>query len=447
MRLLTILFCSFICTSALYEEAFTSVENPYTIESAVQTTLERNPTLQYYRERLTEDHEAYSLAIGKIFPAINFQGTSNYLKNPASDVGTVFGGEAYNQYDVNFNVNQPLWDGGALLAGYQYAKKDIISRQTDLDASERDTTNSVLQAFYGVVLNEHLLQILQDNYNLQKEILNISERYYKIGRAEKIDVLQQRTATALLPPQIAQADDNLKTAASQLATLLRDLGTDGVRVQGRMVTPTLNWVKQTHDAKKTQIPQLVKSRLTIDELDDTRDITMATYNPKLSFLGSIGRQSYTKTDLLDQNNTSWTIGLELDIPIFAGLSSIYQNKVYASQHNQLERQDVALNDTQAALEITSEKNLQVAKVQLDTGKIAAVYGQESLTEAEKQWRMHTITYLQYQTSEQAYLTAETNYYQAQYNYITAIANYFVATGTPMSYLVTELERLTEIEAH
>jgi outer membrane protein TolC len=417
-------------------------DKPFTIQSAVDQSMERNPEVQKYRERIVEDHSAFSLAIAKVFPTVGFQGNSNYLKNPASQTGSLFGGEAYNQYSVLLNFNQPLWDGGALLAGYKYAKKDLDIRQKDLEVQQRTTTLSVLQAFYGVVLNQHLFQILQDDYSVQVEVQKIVERYYKIGRAQKLDVLQQKTLVASLPPQIAQADDNLKTAASQLAALVRELSSDGIRVKGTLGNPDLAWVQSTRNQYRTELPEIARSREAIAQFDDTQDIQLATYNPKLSFLGNYGRNSYTKTDLLDDNNTSWTIGLELDIPIFAGLSSVYQKRVLASQKIEMEKDDVSLNDTQASLEIQTEKNLEVAKNQLDQNRIAAQYGRESLDEADKDWRIATINYTQYQTSQQAYLTAETGYYQSQYNYIVAIANYFAAVGTPLEHLVTKLEELS-----
>jgi outer membrane protein TolC len=108
----------------------------------------------------------------------------------------------------------------------------------------------------------------------------------------------------------------------------------------------------------------------------------------------------------------------------------------------MEKDDISLNDTQASLEIQTEKNVEVAKSQLDQNKLAAQYGKESLAEADKDWRIATINYTQYQTSQQAYLTAETNYYQSQYNYIIAIANYFAAVGTPLDHLIDELTRLS-----
>ena len=93
-------------------------------------------------------------------------------------------------------------------------------------------------------------------------------------------------------------------------------------------------------------------------------------------------------------------------------------------------------------QIQTEKNMNTAQTSLETSRIAAGFGRESLVEAEKQYRLNTINYTQYQTSLQAYLTSETGYYQAKYNYIVAVGQYFVAVGIPLGKLVDELETLS-----
>ena len=84
--------------------------------------------------------------------------------------------------------------------------------------------------------------------------------------------------------------------------------------------------------------------------------------------------------------------------------------------------------------------MNTAQMALDTSKVAADLGRESLVEAEKQFKLATINYTQYQTSL-AYLTAQTGYYQAKYNYIVAVAQYFDAVGIPIGNLIDELDRL------
>ena len=438
---LILLGFSFLAASTIVGHASTS--STLTIGSSVQQALDKNPDVLTARELLSQTEANYHLAIAKIFPTIAGQVQGSYEKNsPLLAPNVIFGGDPYNQYQADLTLNQPLYDGGAIFAGFSFTKKDREIKQYALEVQERTTTESVIETFYTVLLNQRLYEIYKQNYTFDKEILGITERYFKIGRAQKIDLLQVQTQTALMPPQISTAEVAMETAASQLATLLRDLNVDHLHVSGSLVAPDPKWVKAMLAKKMTELPEVSEIRRQVDQFGDTRDIDMAPFLPQLALVGQIGRTAYSKTDLLDNNATNWTVGLQLNIPIFEGLTSVYTRQSLASQQKQLEYTETKTADTVSANVIQTEKNLKLADDTLRSSEEASKYGRESLNEAKKDWKLAVISYTQYQTSEQAYLTAEIGYYQAKYGYIVAVAKYFEAIGVPIHYLVDELDRLS-----
>jgi outer membrane protein len=424
--------------------ALASTDSTLTISNSVQQALDKNPDVLTAREQLNQTESEFRLAIAKVFPTIAGQVDGSYAKNsPLLSSNVLFGGDTYNQYQVDLTLNQPLWDGGAIAAGYHYATKDREIKQYALEVQERTTTESVIETFYTVLLNQRLYEIYKQNYAFDKEILGITERYFKIGRAQKIDLLQVQTQTALMPPQISTAEAAMVTSAATLAQLLRDLNVNNLRVKGSLVAPDAKWVKSMLTQKMTELPEISEIRRQVDQLGDTRDIDLAPFNPQLAFVGQIGRTAYSKTDLLDDNATNWTLGLQLNIPIFQGLTSVYTRQNLASQQKQLEYTETKTADTVSSNEIQTEKNYKVAEDTLKSTEEAAAYGRESLNEAKRDWKLALISYTQYQTSEQAYLTAEIGYYQAKYNYIVAVAKYFEAVGVPIHFLVEKLDTLSQ----
>jgi outer membrane protein len=423
--------------------ALADTASTLTISNSVQQSLDKNPDVLTARELLNQTDSEFRLAVAKIFPTIAGQVDGSYSKNsPLLSSDVLFGGNPYNQYQVGLTLNQPLWDGGAILAGYHFAIKDREIKQYALDVQERTTTESVLEAFYTVILNQRLYEIYRQNYTFDKEIQTITERYFKIGRAQKIDLLQVQTQTALMPPLISTAEAAMVTSAATLAQLLRDLNVTNLRVKGSLVAPDPKWVKSMLAQKMTELPEVSEIRRQVDQFGDTRDIDMAPFNPQLAFVGQIGRTAYSKTDLLDDNATNWTLGLQLNIPIFQGLTSVYTRQNLASSQKQLEYTETKTADTVSSNEIQTEKNFKVADDTLRSSEEAARLGRESLDEAKKDWRLAIISYTQYQTSEQAYLTAEVSYYQAKYGYIVAVAKYFEAVGVPIHFLIDKLDDLS-----
>jgi outer membrane protein len=427
---------------ANFTEASTP-STPMTIKIAVQHAVDKNPDILKAREAINQSDFDFRTAIGKLFPTISANANGNYEKDSSLLNYPNFGGNAYNQYQVFFSLNQPVYEGGALTAGLKYAKYNKDIQNYAEQVQERTTIESVIEGFYTVLLNERLYEILKYTYDLDKEILDIAKRYYKIGRDQKLDVLQFETQIATLVPAIAQQKNQIETSAASLATVLRDLDVSQLRLQGRLVAPDPKWVQSMLKKKMKELPEVSEARAQVEQSEENKTIQMAQYWPTVNVVGQIGRVAYAKTDLLQDAATSWQIGLTLTVPIFAGLSSFSERNSLASQTKQLEYAETKTGDTVSNNQIQTEKNFYTAETALETSKVAAKIGKDSLVEAEKQFKLATINYTQYQTSLQAYLTAETTYYQSEYNYIAAVAQYFDAVGIPIGNLVDELDKLSK----
>jgi outer membrane protein TolC len=115
------------------------------------------------------------------------------------------------------------------------------------------------------------------------------------------------------------------------------------------------------------------------------------------------------------------VGFQLSIPIFSGLSSIYQRGVLASQEKQLVYGQDTLLDTLSYNQVTAERNLDTATVVLRGSKDADDLSKASLKEAQRDYKLQTINYLQLLTSQQNFLAAESSFIQAKYSYISAVA--------------------------
>ena len=172
---------------------------------------------------------SYSL----IFPTISATGGYSYKKDALTSPTALFGGETYNYYTLGLALNQPLFDGGAILGGVKVAKlnRDIadITRQEN----ERDLTESVIESFYSVVLAKNV-ETLQENINVQKALLDLTTHWQKIGRSQVLDVLQMRTNLALLEPQLATAKNQVLIAASTLANYLGEQKAKEIEVLGNI---------------------------------------------------------------------------------------------------------------------------------------------------------------------------------------------------------------------
>jgi outer membrane protein len=421
--------------------AFAGDLKPFTIQDSVDRALEKNPAVLTAREAEQQSLANESLAFTKVLPVVNGTVVAAHNKAAANTSNPLFGGDPYNQYTAGLTLTQPLYDS-SLMAAYRFTKKDENIKHYAEEIAERTATESVVESFYTVLLNERLLRIYNEAKKVDEDTLAIAQRYAHIGRAQLLDVLQLKTQIALLMPKIANTEDAMRTAAAQLATLLRALDANAIRLQGAFVTPDVAWVRKTVSESRKDLPELLEARETVNQFEDTRDVTMATYWPKLNFVATGQRQGYTKHDLVDANSTQWGLSLQLNIPIFAGLGSFKQRDALASQERQLELSETSTADTVSVSQIQTERDFEAAAKTLESAKLAADIGIQSLKEAQRTYRLQMINYLQYQTSEQAFLDAQSAYLQAKYTYIVDLSKYFNALGVPSSVLIAKLQELT-----
>jgi outer membrane protein TolC len=355
-------------------------------------------------------------------------------KAAVNGISVPFGGESYNQYTLQLKLVQPLYQGGAIMSGLHAAEKELDIRKKDLEISERDVTAQVINSFYSVMLNQQLLNVLNYTLNEEKQTQALVEKYQKIGRTQLLDVLQIKTQVALIYPRISTAENQMKSSASQLMSLLHDNQTEAVNLTGDLVYIDPATVSKVLTMKRER-PELARSRIVIDQFDDKSTVSLATYNPSFNLQALYGKTANSQSDLLNDFSNTWSVGFQLTVPIFSGLASVHEKRVLASQEKQLEYNQQSLLDNLAYSQVQAERNLDVAAAVLKSSKEASEYSTASLKEAQREFKMATSSYTQLNTSEQNFLDAQTRFIGAKYDYIDAVTKYFVSAGIPIHELV------------
>ena len=408
------------------------------IKDAIMRALDRNPDELNYKERIREDEANKAYAISQLFPNISALGQALVQKDAVGTNTAQFGGDSYNKYIAQLHLTQPLYVGGALTGGLNYADKDIEIRKLDLTVIERDLIVQIVQTFYSVFTYQLSAEVLRESLDVQKQSLATAEKYYHIGRGQLIDVLQIKAQIALVYPQIETTDNQMKAAVSQLSTLMHEDQANSLKLIGSLNVIGTDAVKALLPQRKT-LPEITRGETQISQFEDKKDVTLSSYWPNLSLQGTFGQTANKKSELFDEYSTAWTVGLYLTVPIFNGLASINERHALLSQAMQLDFTQKKLLDTLSYNQTQAERDLDTADIVLKGSKQASNFANDSLKEALRDYRLQTINYLQFLTSETSSLSAKLALIQAKGNYITALAKYCQATGIPIAPLVDLLE--------
>lgn len=416
----------------------------WTLGAAFERAMENNPQIRSARERVQETEAGLRLAVSAIFPTIT--GASNlYTKQDASNsAAAFFGGQPYNIYQVTLTATQPLFDGLGFWNAWAAARKNVDLARLDLEVLERDLSLSLIQAFHTILLNQRRLGHLERNEQLLKEQLETTQRRLRIGRAQKIDVLQVQTQLALLAPQILAARNQAQVSAAQLLTLL-GLGQSGgaqtVAVRGNLALPDWKaWVTAQQapplgDEQAPARPELRSNRTLQAQLQDKKGVALAPHLPQVSAIFAAGNQATARADLFNAYGIYWSVGLQISVPLFSGLSFWHTRSVYAAQAAQLEYQEQRLLNDQAFERLQARKNLDLAENQIIAADSAARLARESVTEAQRNYKVATIDTVQLLQTQTSLLQAEISLDQARLDAMVALARMGVAQGWSLAPLL------------
>ena len=404
------------------------------LRSAVDRALSANPALQASRERVSETSWGISQARASIFPEVTAYASAYKRKDSVANRTSVpFGGEAYNSYNANIRAEQPLLKWG-IFSAIRYAgyAEDLAANEASI--AERDLARRVILAYFKVVFDQKRLDILLQQDKVIAESLKVAQAQLG-GAGKRTDYLQVKTQAALQKTKISSARVDLASSAAELATLLGL--NEGTELPLHSALPDLSTsvISKSVSFPDASLLEMRRIQLQRDQLGEQRAVVFGDDLPSLSVIGVYDFTNYKKNELFDGASKSWSAQLLLTVPLFSGLSSVYERRALNSREAQLELSE---RDTRLALDLAqvkARKALEASEASLESAKEAAELSEESLRVGGRDYRLGVIDFLNYLRVQEANFTATTSLLQLRYDNIAAYANYFVASGQNISRLV------------
>lgn len=411
-----------------------------TLKSVINTVLTNNPSMKAAREKIHQLELTTSAARGALYPKIDGTITAYQKKDAVVNENSAqFGGNSYNSYNTEIKLNQTLFRVGAFSA-ISAVEKDSELGKLDSQITERDLIKMAILSYYQIVFSARRVDTLMYQQRLVKESQKVAEQHVRIGRGQKLDVLQIKTQVALQEAKIAAAKNEQQIAAANLAFLMGETKDQGFRIKSNVEIPGIDDIDRIVDLKNYKIPELQKDEISLSRIDDLKRASLGQNLPYLSLIGSYAFTNYKKEELYNSASNSWYLGLQLTIPLFSGFSTMYEQSAYSSQRMQLEFSQKNTISSINFKQVNARKNLETAYNSIVSGEEALKLATASNEEAKKNYRYATIDLLQLLTVQQAYAQAEQSLNDEKYSYINAVTEYFTSSGQDLTRLSSILER-------
>lgn len=431
-----------------------------TLEESIEIAKQNNLTIQTAEQNLKTAEAQVRTARAGLLPRITANGNYTYFKDIQKSVIQAEGGFGFpmpggevsdempppstnNEADLielefgahhnlqgTLNLTQPIFAWGRYYYGYQAAKLNYQAVQQDVNAAYNQLRLDVSEAFYGAVIAQEFVRVAQQTVTLVEIQLDIAEASFQVGAATGFDMLRAKVQLANAQSQLVHTENAAVTAKDAYKIVLNIPLAEDVSVKGtleipeKQQMPSLNLDTLIEQALKNR-PEVHRTQFSEDAARKQVDVAKTRRLPDLGFFTNY---QISQNERLTQMNRIWSLGLQINIPIFDGFATSA-----AIQQSESTLKQVELGGTQIKTGVEFEVrnaylNLIGAQTRIAVQRETVAQAQESVRIANLQFQNGIITAVALTDTQLALAQAEVNRLQAYHDYVVGLAGLEKAIG-------------------
>jgi len=402
-----------------------------TLADAIQTAIKQNPEILSSVQDLSSASGRFIAIRSRIIPQVAIKADYGYTSrdlNAVQDLG--IGNINDEQWGVNIEFSQLLYDGGAAVSGIRAAISDEQSAYYRLRGVIDRVISTVKINFHQVVLNRALIIANQQSVDLLAEQLKDQENRYQAGTVPRFNVLQAEVALANAKPPLIQAQNSYRIS---MYTLVRLLGMDyppGFPSEVPFnVVGKLDYNPRSLDPDESiriavaRNPELKAQRQLILSEAARVNEQVAGYLPQINARAAQTNQSDVLTSNLTNMVNGWFFGVTGSWNVWDGLLT-YGNVKNAKARMEQSKINYDNGVREVILQVQEAiSNILESKETVDSTEASVVQGIEALRLAQERLDAGAGTQLDVLNQQTSLLQSQTFLLQAYFSYIVGMAEY------------------------
>jgi outer membrane protein len=414
-----------------------------TLDGSMELAFKNNPRYQIALREVKKANASIGEAYSNILPQINASANlqhswdiqestiPNFIK---AGLGSSFPG--YDQMDdfirLSFGLEntltygailtQPLFLGGAGVAGIRAANAAERAMESNLEATRQNLIYNTANAFYACLVAKEVAIVQEEALEQAQENYEMVEKKYNAGAASKFDLMRAKVNVANLRPNAISARNNFKTALTQLNVVLALPMKNEIEVTGLLEYTNDDFT--TLDLAEYQ-KMALGSRPEVQAMNEQKNISKrgisiakSAFMPKLffqtdySYLGMRSDLEFNNDDF----SKGFTSALSLQLPLFTGMKNNKQFQKSKIDYNIMLDTEKQMTDGIAAeVEAVYNKFFE-AKEKYQSAN-------ENVELAEETFRLATMMYDEGTNTQLDVFTAQLGLTSARLNYLTSLYEY------------------------
>ncbi len=324
-----------------------------------------------------------------------------------------------NSYRFSLGLEQPIYMGGQIRAGYEQVQKALEMANLELEKKKQELTYQVSEQYYNILKIKKIVELNQQTVKKIENYVKIAEVNKEVGIFTSTDVLQARVNLTRAKQGLLQTRNQLKLARMALEnTLVLDASQslyldDELKLEAREIDEV--------EIRDYAFENRIELRL-LNLQEDSLELNLARAEGSRYPTVSLGADYSTNNDgFFKVSDGEWQINLMLNYNIFSGGEE--RAKIEKAQQ-EIEKFKLSKEDLKAGIDLEIEEsllNLEEAKERIQLMELSLEEARENLEQTELKYQEGIITSTEV-------LDAQTTLKQVQTDYFQAICDYDIASA-------------------
>ncbi len=351
--------------------------------------------------------------------------------SPQLSVNTIYTrmGEApkqsLNNYTFKVGLQQPLFMGGQLKAGYNQAGKNYQIAKLEFEQKKAELKESLLKQYYNILKAKKMVKLSQQNVAQINRYVEIAQVNKEVGIFTNTDVLQAKINANRAEQGLLKARNAFKLAKLALKNSL------GLRAdQAIEFSDELEWSEiELTESEAISYALMYRPDLKILELsEDTLSLnikrTKGSRYPSLMLNGEYS----TNGDKLKIDDGKWNLSLLLSFDLYDGGAK--DSKIKKAE-KELEKFELTKNQAIDGVKLEIKQSLltlEEAKQSIELMRLSLEEAKNNLRDTEIKFREGIVTSFDVLNAQTTLQQVQNDYYQAIYDYNLALISLERAMG-------------------
>jgi len=406
-----------------------------TIGDALEIALNENLNIKMANSELQRVDYLKQENWNALLPAVNAsaQYTNNIMK-PVFFSDFFPGGKmevgSTNSYSIAGTLQVPVFSM-ALYKSIQLSEIEIKGALESARTTKLDLIQQVKNSFYGVVMLEKSIEVLEQSFKNARESADNIRKMYENGMASEYDKIRSDVAARNISPSLTQARNGLELAKMQLKVLMSLNINQPVEIVGDFdgyndQIANYNWNGELNVDENSTLKTM---NIQLEKLNKTYELVRSQRLPVLA--GFANYQMQMQNEEFKFNKpwaNSFAVGLSLQVPIFNKLSVSLKEKQTKVGIQKLEYQRDLIRENLSLAVQNSVNEMKRAGVQLVSDKEAVQQAQKGYEISKVRFNTGVGTVLELNDSEVALTRSKLNYNQTLFDFIKAKNEFEKSTG-------------------